>query len=50
MRVRKLFILLALLALSILSGARAEVAVPPLKARVTDLTATLDAGQRAALE
>jgi uncharacterized protein len=30
--------------------AAAEVAVPPLKARVTDLTGTLDAGQRAALE
>jgi uncharacterized protein len=32
------------------SWAAAEVAVPPLKARVTDLTGTLDAGQRAALE
>src|SRR5512143_2646227 len=31
-------------------GVAAEVAVPPLKARVTDLTGTLDAGQRAALE
>jgi uncharacterized protein len=30
--------------------AAAEVAVPPLSARVTDLTNTLDAGQRAALE
>ena len=30
--------------------AAAEVAVPPLSARVTDLTGTLDAGQRAALE
>jgi uncharacterized protein len=30
--------------------AAAEVAVPPLSARVTDLTSTLDAGQRAALE
>ena len=28
----------------------AEVAVPPLKSRVTDLTGTLDAAQRAALE
>ena len=31
-------------------GAEADVAIPPLKARVTDLTATLDGGQRAALE
>jgi len=31
-------------------AARAEVAVPPLKQRVTDLTATLDAGQVQALE
>ena len=31
-------------------GAAEEVAVPPLKARVTDLTGTLDGGQRAALE
>ncbi len=31
-------------------SAAAEVAVPPLKARVTDLTGTLSAGQRAALE
>lgn len=30
--------------------AAAQVAVPPLKARVTDLTSTLDAQQRAALE
>lgn len=30
--------------------ARADVAVPPLAARVTDLTSTLDAGQRAALD
>ncbi len=30
--------------------ATADVAVPPLKARVTDLTATLDAAQKAALE
>jgi uncharacterized protein len=36
----------------ILSGAAAaaEVAVPPLKSRVTDLTATLDASQQASLE
>jgi uncharacterized protein len=32
------------------TGAHAEVAVPPLEARVTDLTATLNAGQRQALE
>jgi uncharacterized protein len=31
-------------------SALADVAVPPLKSRVTDLTNTLDAGQRAALE
>ena len=41
------YVLLALL----LSGvAQAEVAVPPLKQRVTDLTATLDAQQTQALE
>ena len=33
-----------------LSPAQAEVPVPPLKARVTDLTSTLNADQRAALE
>lgn len=33
-----------------LFAARADVAVPPLQARVTDLTGTLDAGQRTALE
>lgn len=32
------------------AAARAEVAVPPLKARVTDLTGTLSAGQIASLE
>jgi uncharacterized protein len=32
------------------AGAYADVAVPPLQARVTDLTATLNAGQRQALE
>jgi uncharacterized protein len=32
------------------AGARAEVAVPPLKTRVTDLTGTLSAPQRQALE
>lgn len=41
----------AALALVLLSGgAFAEVGVPPLKSRVTDLTGTLDAGQRQALE
>jgi uncharacterized protein len=41
----------AALALVLLSGgAFADVAVPPLKSRVTDLTNTLDAGQRQALE
>jgi uncharacterized protein len=40
----------ALLALLVAGGANAEVAVPPLQARVTDLTATLNAGQRATLE
>ncbi len=33
-----------------LGAAQAEVAIPPLTARVTDLTATLDGGQRASLE
>ena len=45
-----LFPRLLLLVLLLAGGARAEVEVPPLKARVTDLTGTLDAGQRAALE
>jgi uncharacterized protein len=36
--------------LLLLAGARAEVEVPPLKARVTDLTGTLDFQQRDALE
>lgn len=41
----------AALALALLAGgALADVAVPPLKGRVTDLTGTLDAGQRQALE
>jgi len=41
----------AALALALLAGgALADVAVPPLKSRVTDLTGTLDAGQRQALE
>lgn len=38
------------LALAPVSGAWAEVAVPPLKARVTDLTGTLADGARSALE
>ena len=39
-----------LLALLLTGAAQAEVAVPPLKQRVTDLTATLDAGQTQTLE
>ncbi|BBI99756.1 lipoprotein [Ferrigenium kumadai] len=39
-----------LLALLLCGAARAEVAVPPLSARVTDLTATLDAQQILTLE
>jgi uncharacterized protein len=43
--------LLAALALLVLAGGvRAEVAVPPLQARVTDLTGTLSAEQKAKLE
>ncbi|MDD5329557.1 MAG: YgcG family protein [Sulfuricella sp.] len=42
--------LLALLCLVLAAWAQAEVAVPPLAARVTDLTATLQPGQRTALE
>jgi len=41
------FVLLALL---LCGTAQAEVAVPPLKQRVTDLTGTLDAGQQQVLE
>ena len=40
----------ALCALVLSLAAAAQVAVPPLGARVTDLTGTLDAGQRNALE
>ncbi|MDO8465776.1 MAG: YgcG family protein [Gallionella sp.] len=40
----------ALLALLLTGAAQAEVAVPPLSARVTDLTATLDAQQTQTLE
>lgn len=39
-----------LLALLLCGAAQAEVPVPPLNARVTDLTATLDAQQKQALE
>jgi uncharacterized protein len=39
-----------LLMFCLCAGAQAEVAVPPLKARTTDLTGTLSADQRAALE
>lgn len=42
--------LVAVLWLLSASWAVAEVAVPPLKARVTDLTGTLQSGQQAALE
>ncbi|HET7831629.1 MAG TPA: YgcG family protein [Gallionella sp.] len=41
---------LLLLALALIGTAQAEVAVPPLTQRVTDLTATLDAQQSQALE
>ena len=42
---------LLFIALALLAGlARAEVAVPPLQSRVTDLTGTLSAQQRSALE
>jgi len=43
-------VVLAALLLLALPWAAADVPVPPLKARVTDLTGTLAAGQRAALE
>ena len=39
-----------LLASFLLGTAQAEVAVPPLKQRVTDLTSTLDASQTQILE
>jgi len=42
--------LLLLLALLLCSTAQADVAVPKLTQRVTDLTSTLDSGQRQALE
>jgi len=43
-------VVLAALLLLVLPWAAADVPVPPLRARVTDLTGTLAAGQRAALE
>jgi uncharacterized protein len=50
MSLRALFTFL-LLGIFLAAGlARAEVAVPPLKTRVTDLTATLNAAQQATLE
>ena len=42
--------IVALLVLLLTGAAQAEVAVPPLAHRVTDLTATLDAGQTQTLE
>jgi len=47
---RWFFPVVLLLASLLLAGAGAEVAVPPLKARVTDLTNTLSPQQRDALE
>src|SRR5512145_1050521 len=47
---KRLWTRLALLALLLCGTAQAEVAVPELKQRVTDLTATLDAGQIQLLE
>jgi len=43
-------LLLVALALVLAAGARADVAVPPLQARVTDLTGTLSADQKTRLE
>ncbi|MDH5343495.1 MAG: YgcG family protein [Betaproteobacteria bacterium] len=45
-----MFVFLALAIFALASAARAEVAVPPLTKRVTDLTGTLDASQQANLE
>ena len=47
---RRLAGLVFLLALLLVGAAQAEVAVPPLSARVTDLTSTLDAQQVQSLE
>ncbi|MDP1525533.1 MAG: YgcG family protein [Rhodocyclaceae bacterium] len=49
-RLAWLFLCLALWLIVSMSGARADVAVPPLTARVTDLTATLSASDKTALE
>jgi uncharacterized protein len=46
----KIWIRVLSLALLLTGAAQAEVVVPPLAARITDLTATLDAGQTQALE
>ncbi|MDD5300408.1 MAG: YgcG family protein [Gallionella sp.] len=46
----KILARVVLLALLLAGAARADVAVPPLAQRVTDLTATLDAGQIQTLE
>src|SRR5512147_303303 len=46
----RLWALVLLLALGSSGPAQAEVAVPQLKQRVTDLTGTLDTGQRQLLE
>jgi uncharacterized protein len=43
-------VLFCLMSVVLMYPASADVAIPPLKERVTDLTATLTAGQRAALE
>ena len=50
LRPRRLQFVAVVCALFISWCAAAEVAIPPLKSRVTDLTATLSADQRAALE
>ncbi|HZW86779.1 MAG TPA: TPM domain-containing protein, partial [Gallionella sp.] len=46
----KSFAQVVLLALFLTGAARAEVAVPPLSKRITDLTATLDVQQTQTLE
>src|SRR5450756_2918140 len=46
----KSFAQVILLALLLIGAAHADVALPPLTQRVTDLTATLDAGQTQTLE
>ncbi|MBI3902875.1 MAG: YgcG family protein [Nitrosomonadales bacterium] len=47
---KKIWVRVVLLALLLMGTAQAEVAVPPLTHRVTDLTATLDAQQAQTLE